>query len=74
MKCVKCGREMDKAAAWMGAYPIGPKCLEKMDGKRLAVHMKVVKNEQPDLFGEENELRTNRDERNPMGRSAEDSA
>jgi hypothetical protein len=65
---------MDKAAAWVGAYPIGPKCLEKMDGKRLAVHMKVVKNEQPDLFGEENELRTNRDERNPMGRSAEDSA
>ncbi len=74
MKCVRCGKEMDKAAAWVGAYPIGPKCLEKMDGKRLAVHMKVVKNEQPDLFGEENELRTNRDERNPMGRSAEDSA
>jgi NTP pyrophosphatase (non-canonical NTP hydrolase) len=42
---------MDKAAAWVGAYPIGPKCLEKMDGKRLAVHVKVVKSEQPDLFG-----------------------
>lgn len=44
---------MDSAAAWVGAYPIGPKCLEKMDGKRLAVHSKVVKNEQPDLFGEQ---------------------
>lgn len=44
---------MDSAAAWVGAYPIGPKCLEKMDGKRLAVHSKVVKSEQPDLFGEE---------------------
>lgn len=43
---------MDKAAAWVGAYPIGPKCLEKMDGKRLAVHVKVIKSEQPDLFGE----------------------
>ena len=44
---------MDKAAAWVGAYPIGPKCLKKMDGKRLAVHVKVVKSEQPDLFGEQ---------------------
>ena len=59
MKCVRCGKEMDKAAAWVGAYPIGPKCLEKMDGKRLAVHVKVVKNEQPDLFGESD------DENNP---------
>jgi len=55
MKCVRCGKEMDKAAAWVGAYPIGPKCLEKMDGKRLAVHSKVVKSEQPDLFGEQDE-------------------
>jgi hypothetical protein len=53
MKCVRCGKEMDKAAAWVGAYPIGPKCLEKMDGKRLNVHSKVVKSDQPDLFGEQ---------------------
>jgi hypothetical protein len=68
MKCVRCGKEMDKAAAWVGAYPIGPKCLEKMDGKRLAVHVKVVKSEQPDLFGEQDELLTNRNESSPMGR------
>jgi hypothetical protein len=33
-----------------------------MDGKRLAVHSKVVKSEQPDLFGEENEQRTDKSE------------
>jgi len=59
---------MDKAAAWVGAYPIGPKCLEKMDGKRLAVHVKVVKSEQPDLFGDQDELFTDRNESSPMGR------
>jgi ribosomal protein L35AE/L33A len=67
MRCVRCGKEMDKAAAWIGSYPIGPKCLEKMHGKRLVVHSKFVKNEQPDLFGEENELCKNRNESNPMG-------
>lgn len=68
MKCVKCGREMDKAAAWIGAYPVGPKCLEKMDGKRLNVHSKVVKSDQPDLFEENHELRTDRNESHPVGR------
>jgi hypothetical protein len=58
---------MDKAAAWVGAYPIGPKCLEKMDGKRLTVHSKVVKNDQPDLFGESNELRTDGNSGDSMG-------
>lgn len=67
MKCVRCGKEMDKAAAWVGAYPIGPKCLEKIDGKRMPAHSKVVKNEQPDLFGENYELRTNRDEGYTVG-------
>ena len=52
MNCVMCQRPMEKAAAWVGAYPIGPKCLEKMNGKRLAIHSKVVKVDQPDLFGE----------------------
>ena len=51
MKCVRCGKPMDKAAAWIGAHPIGPKCLEKMDGKRLAVHSKATKTAQNDLFG-----------------------
>ncbi len=67
MKCIRCGKEMDKAAAWVGAYPIGPKCLEKMHGKRLAVHSKVVKSDQPDLFGEINELRTDRNGGDSVG-------
>lgn len=53
MKCARCNRDMDKAAAWVGAYPIGPKCFERMEGKRLAVHSKVVKIEQHDLFNQE---------------------
>ena len=56
MKCVMCDREMDKAAAWVGGLPIGPKCLQKMGDKPTKVRAnkqaKVVRNEQPDLFAE----------------------
>lgn len=51
MKCVKCGKNMDKAEGWIAGYPLGPKCLEKMNGKRLIIHSKIVKSDQPDLFG-----------------------
>ena len=54
MKCVMCDREMDKAAAWVGGLPIGPKCLQKMGDKPTKVRAnqqhKVVRNDQPDLF------------------------
>ena len=54
MKCVMCDREMDKAAAWVGGLPVGPKCLQKMGDKPTPVRAnqqhKVVRNDQPDLF------------------------
>lgn len=52
MKCVMCSRSMDKAAAWVGAFPIGPKCLQKMGGRSLSDSVKVVRNDQRDLFGD----------------------
>ena len=42
MKCVMCDREMDKAAAWVGGLPIGPKCLQKMGDKPTKVKGNVV--------------------------------
>jgi hypothetical protein len=45
-----CDREMDKAAAWVGGLPIGPKCWQKMGDKPLNVRGHVVRNEQPELF------------------------
>ena len=50
MKCVMCDREMDKAAAWVGGLPIGPKCLQKMGDKPTKVKGHVVRNDQPELF------------------------
>lgn len=45
-----CDREMDKAAAWVGGLPIGPKCLQKMGDKPTKVKGHVVRNDQPELF------------------------
>jgi hypothetical protein len=45
-----CDREMDKAAAWVGGLPIGPKCLQKMGDKPTKVRGQVVRNDQPELF------------------------
>lgn len=50
MKCAMCNREMDKAAAWVGGLPIGPKCWQKMCDKPTIVHVHVVRNDQPELF------------------------
>lgn len=59
MKCARCNREMDKAAAWVGGHPVGPKCWEKMGNKPSKVprvytqHVKHT--DQPDLFGEDDD-------------------
>lgn len=51
MKCARCGREMDKAAAFVGGHPIGPKCWEKMGDKPLKFkRVEVVKSDQMELF------------------------
>lgn len=47
---------MDKAAAWVGGYPIGPKCWEKMGDKPAKVpsiylQRRATDDDQPDLFG-----------------------
>lgn len=53
MNCVRCGRPMDKAAAWVGDMPIGPKCFTKMFAKKARkVSVEVVVCEQPDLFAQ----------------------
>lgn len=33
MRCARCNRQMDKPAAMVGGYPIGPKCWALMGGK-----------------------------------------
>ena len=53
MKCARCGKSMDKAAAFIGSNPIGPKCLEKLGDKPLKISFNKSKhddNETPDLF------------------------
>lgn len=42
---------MDKAHAFVGGYPIGPKCYVKKFGKPARIQKTVVTiNNQPDLF------------------------
>lgn len=63
MKCARCGREMDKAAAFVGGHPIGPTCWRKMGDKPSKVKLpkvyRVVQNlldhDQKDLFDDANE-------------------
>ena len=55
MKCVMCNRQLDKAEFWVSGYPIGPECYKKRFGKPLHITSKVVKSEQPDLFGDDDE-------------------
>lgn len=50
MRCAMCGREMDKAEAWVGGLPIGPKCWQKMGDKPTIVRSHVVRNDQQELF------------------------
>lgn len=55
MKCVFCNRPLDKAMHWVAGYPIGPECYKKRFGSPLHVTNKVVKSDQPDLFGDSDE-------------------
>lgn len=68
LKCARCNRSMDSAAAWVGGLPIGPKCWEKMGDKPVKLpHLnlfKSVRNEQKGLF---DELLTDRDGGDSMG-------
>lgn len=53
MKCARCGREMDRAAAYVGGNPIGPKCWEKMGHKTAKVprlYLPLLRLADPDQF------------------------
>lgn len=56
MKCVMCDREMDKVAHWVAGHPVGPKCYQKRFGNPIRVDVKIVANDQPDLFLEDHDL------------------
>jgi len=48
---------MDKATGWLGSRPYGPVCWRRMFPVEKKITAKVVKNDQPDLFEVENDIR-----------------
>ena len=50
-----CGKEMDSVAHWVAGQPIGPKCYAKRFGTMPRIFSKVVENDQPDLFGDDDD-------------------
>lgn len=57
MKCARCGKPLDKPAAFVGGLAIGPKCWLKMTGKktyipRIYLQTGIVEN-QGELFYED---------------------
>lgn len=57
MKCAMCGRSLKPTTKhhFIGNMPIGPTCWAKMDSKKPVIKNKVIANDQPDLFKDENE-------------------
>ena len=58
MKCARCGRGMDRAAAFVGGLPIGPKFWKKMGhiaSTKRHVRVVVTEENQLDLFGGEDD-------------------
>ena len=62
MKCVRCARPLTHVDYWVGKYPIGPKCAEKLGiakrtEKRVVVQgskrARKAEIEQMDLFQKE---------------------
>ena len=45
-----CNKEMDKAAHWIGGYPVGPKCFAKIAEKSKATKSVAQHQEQADLW------------------------
>lgn len=62
MKCARCGKPLDKAAAFVGGNPLGPKCWDKMRDKltRIPRIYKIAHGEDHEtlaLFGEDQDDR-----------------
>lgn len=58
MRCIACGRKLEKAAGWLGNAPIGPVCLARIKPaqsakpKRRKVQAERVTIDQLELFKE----------------------
>jgi hypothetical protein len=73
MKCARCGKPLDKAAAFVGGNPIGPKCWDKMRDKptripRICRLSHGDDQDTLDLFGE-NETWTKQQDLNHSGKN-----
>jgi hypothetical protein len=53
---VICNRPLDKAEFFIGGYPVGSTCAKNRGlGNSHSKKIEVVRNDQPDLFGDEND-------------------
>lgn len=59
LKCVICGRQLDKAEFFIGGHPVGSTCAKNrgLTNTHSRVKNDVVRNDQLDLFGEEMEIK-----------------
>ena len=62
LRCVFCNRPLDKAGIFIGGYPVGSTCAKNRGLTRLSSSITVsiaVRNDQPDLFGDNNDTAKN---------------
>jgi len=55
LRCVICNRPLDKAEFFIGGYPVGSTCAKNRglgNSHSFNKKIEVVRNDQPDLFGD----------------------
>lgn len=54
LRCVICNRPLDKAEFFIGGYPVGSTCAKNrgLGNSQSFKKIEVVRNDQPDLFGD----------------------
>lgn len=55
LRCVICNRPLDKAEFFIGGYPVGSTCAKNRglgSSSPIRGKIEIVRNDQPDLFGE----------------------
>lgn len=54
LRCVICNRPLDKAEFFIGGYPVGSTCAKNrgLGNSHSFKKIEVVRNDQPDLFGD----------------------
>ena len=58
LRCVICNRPLDKAEFFIGGYPVGSTCAKNRglgNSSPIRGKIHVVRNDQPDLFGDNND-------------------